>query len=54
MRVDAQVQQAAIRNHSLETRFTAQAGVSTNVGRVPIAGQVTSDVANGRRMRRIV
>src|ERR1700674_441454 len=46
MRLDSQVQQAAIRNHALGTRFTAQAGVSTNVGRVPIAGQVTSDLAN--------
>jgi hypothetical protein len=45
MTVDAQVQRAANPNHVLEGQFTAQAGLSNNVGRVPVAGQVTRDAA---------
>jgi len=46
MRVDAQVQRVANPIHVLGPQFTAQAGVSNKVGRVAIAGQVTSNAAN--------
>ena len=45
MRVDAPVQLGVNPNHVLEPQFAAQAGVSNNMGRVPMAGQVTGNAA---------
>jgi len=46
MRGDAQVQRAANPNHVLKPQFTAQEGASNNVGRMPIAGQMISNIAD--------
>jgi hypothetical protein len=46
MRADPGVQRAAIQNDVLKQEFTAQAVVSTNVGRVSFPGQVPTRAPN--------